>query len=277
MAHSYKILIVDDNESVRKTLAGVFADAGYLVRTAGDEEGAIKALNSEYFHFIIIDIRLQGNDDNDESGVELTGIIRGKNIDSQIIFITGKAVRGQHLTFAKEYNVLAYIEKTDNWVENVLETIDIFSSPELIAYHRNREDAQIFLSYAREDQEKVEEIYEKLLAAGFKPWMDTKDILPGEDWEIAIKKAAKNSKFFIACLSHNSVTKRGFLQKEFTIALAIKEEKLEDDIYLIPLRLEICDVPERFGSIQWVDLFDDSGWVKLLKAIRVGIERLSIT
>ena len=132
------------------------------------------------------------------------------------------------------------------------------------------------MSYSRNDQEKVEEIYDKLLSAGFKPWMDTKDILPGEKWEPAIQKAVKNSKFFIACLSQNSVTKRGFLQKEFTTALTITEEKLEDDIYLIPVRLDICDVPDRLATIQWVDLFDDSGWIKLLKAIRVGIERLSI-
>jgi len=34
--------------------------------------------------------------------------------------------------------------------------------------------AQIFLSYARDDRKKVEKLYQKLLAAGFKPWMDVK-------------------------------------------------------------------------------------------------------
>ena len=39
--------------------------------------------------------------------------------------------------------------------------------------------AQIFLSYAREDAERVENLYQKLSDAGFKPWMDKKDILGG--------------------------------------------------------------------------------------------------
>ena len=180
--------------------------------------------------------------------------------------------------FAKEYNVLSYIEKGEagDWVEDVYDTVEIFSSSEIMAAQRDREKAQIFLSYAREDQEAVEEIYQKLFAAGLKPWMDTKDILVGEDWELAIENAVHNSHFFMACLSPNSVGKRGFLQKEFSIALDIKEEKLKDDIYLLPVRLDICKVPDQFKSIQWVDLFNDSAWVRLLKAIQEGIRRLDI-
>jgi len=133
---------------------------------------------------------------------------------------------------------------------------------------------QIFFSYASEDKEQVEQLYQKLLDAGFKPWMDTKDILPGERWEYSINKAVRESDFFIVCLSTNSVSKRGFLQKEIKNALNIWQEKLEEDIYLIPVRLEKCEVPESLKVFQWVDLFDDDWFSKLLKAINVGLERL---
>jgi hypothetical protein len=136
-----------------------------------------------------------------------------------------------------------------------------------------RETAQIFLSYTRADEDKVEQLYQRLSAAGFKPWMDTKDILPGEDWEVAIRRAIRHSDFFLACLSANSVNRRGFIQKEIKFALDIWQEMLDSDIYLIPVRLEDCETPEGLRKLMWVDLFAEDGWTRLLEAIRVGLER----
>ena len=132
---------------------------------------------------------------------------------------------------------------------------------------------QIFLSYAREDEEKVKNLHQQLSDAAFKPWMDKKDILPGEIWQSCIQKAIQRSDFFLACLSAKSVKKRGFLQKEIEDALNIWLEKLEDDIYLIPVRLEDCEVAERLRKFQWVNLFEEDGWTRLVKAIQVGMER----
>jgi hypothetical protein len=133
--------------------------------------------------------------------------------------------------------------------------------------------AQIFLSYARKDEEKVENLYQKLSDAGFKPWMDKKDILPGEQWPSSIQRAIRDSDFFLVCLSTNSVKKRGWVQKEMKQALDHWQEKLEDDIYLIPVRLEDCEPPESLRAFQWVDLFEKDGWTQLQEAIRVGMER----
>ncbi len=133
--------------------------------------------------------------------------------------------------------------------------------------------AQIFLCYAREDRGKVESLYQRLSDAGFKPWMDIKNILPGERWELAVKKAVRRSDFFLACLSAHSVDKRGWIQREIKEALDIWQEKLEDDIYLIPVRLEDCEVLESLCVFQWVNLFEEDGWTRLVKAIQVGMGR----
>jgi len=134
-------------------------------------------------------------------------------------------------------------------------------------------EAQIFLSYAREDRGKVEDLYQKLFDSGFKPWMDKKDILPGEKWESCIQKAIRHSDLFLVCLSANSVDKRGWFQKEISQALDIWKEKLESDIYLLPVRLEDCKVPERLAEFQYVNLFEGDGWALLVKAIQVGVGR----
>jgi len=133
--------------------------------------------------------------------------------------------------------------------------------------------AQVFLSYAREDEEKVKNLHQKLSRLGFKPWMDKNDILPGEKWKSSIQKAIQCSDFFLVCLSANSFSKRGFLQKEIKDALDIWQEMLDSDIYLIPVRLEDCEVPENLRDFQWVNLFEEDGWIRLVKAIQVGMER----
>ncbi len=135
---------------------------------------------------------------------------------------------------------------------------------------------RIFLSYAREDEKQVKQLYKDLISADFSPWMDTEDLLPGESWRAGIENAIKHSAIFLACLSLHSVGKRGFIQKEIKYALDVQDEMLESDIYLIPVRLEDCVVPERLRDHQWVDLFDEDGLSRLLIAIYEGLDRRTL-
>ncbi|HMG73136.1 MAG TPA: TIR domain-containing protein [Pyrinomonadaceae bacterium] len=103
--------------------------------------------------------------------------------------------------------------------------------------------------------------------------MDRKRILPGENRRLAIEKAMQSADFFIACLSTNSVDERGGLQSQFKYALASLRDKLDSDIYLIPVRFEDCEVPDDFKNLQMADLFTDEGQSQLLMALEVGLER----
>jgi len=132
---------------------------------------------------------------------------------------------------------------------------------------------RIFLSYVSEDEERVEHLYQRLSDAACKPWMGKKDILPGEAWEPSIERAIRAADFFLACLSTNSVNTRGVIQREIKRALDIWQEKLDHDIYLMPIRLEDCEIPESLRRFQWVDIFEEEGWARLVEAIKVGLER----
>jgi len=131
----------------------------------------------------------------------------------------------------------------------------------------------VFLSYARDDQDAVKLIYTKLQAEGYSPWMDQFDILPGENWERSIRNAIQKADFFLIFLSPYSVNRRGVLQKEIRAALDAWNTMLASDIYLIPVRLGDCSIPGELSDFQWVDIFDTSGWNKLLSAIKVGLKR----
>lgn len=132
---------------------------------------------------------------------------------------------------------------------------------------------KIFISYATEDKKIVEELYQKLSDSGFSPWMAPKDILGGEDWQQSIKRAIKEANFFIICLSKNSVRKRGIIQEEIKEALDIWKQKLIDDIFLIPIMLEKCEMPGNLSKFQWVNLNDPDGFDRLKKSIEIGMQR----
>jgi len=131
-----------------------------------------------------------------------------------------------------------------------------------------------FVSYAREDKAKVRRLCASLRRRGFRPWLDVDDILPGQIWKDTLLSAIRNAEFFVACLSTKSVAKRGVIQEEIREALAIWQQKLPEDIYLIPVRLESCDVPSLLTRFQWVDLFEKRGIEKLALALAEGARRL---
>lgn len=133
---------------------------------------------------------------------------------------------------------------------------------------------RIFLSYTRKDSANVKELYQKLKQAGYHPWMDIEDILPGQDWEQVLIQAINDAVFFLACLSTNSIDHRGVVQQEIKHALQVWRRKLDDDIYFIPVRLNDCQVPEALAKFNWLDLFQEHGFSRLLAALRTQMERL---
>lgn len=134
----------------------------------------------------------------------------------------------------------------------------------------------VFISYATEDYDKVLPIYEYLEKIGLQPWMDKKNLIPGEDWEKALWKAARKADFFLICLSPLAINKRSFLQREVKRALTIWEEKLEEDIYLIPIKIEECEIPDSLKNFQWTELFKEDDFDAITRAIMEGAKRRNI-
>jgi hypothetical protein len=131
---------------------------------------------------------------------------------------------------------------------------------------------RVFLCHSSGDKPTVIELYERLVKDGIDAWLDKEKLIPGQDLEVEIPKAVKNSDIVIVCLSSQSVTKEGFVQKEIKFALDLADEKPEGTIFIIPARLEDCDVPERIKRLHWVDLFSNDGYERLLNALQIRAE-----
>jgi DNA-binding response OmpR family regulator len=131
----------------------------------------------------------------------------------------------------------------------------------------------LFLSYAHADVQQAEKIYQVLSRQGYKPWMDVHDIAGGEDWLHAINAAIDKSELFVPILSNNSVNRRGMIIKEMQRALDKWRGMLPDDIYVIPIRLDDCPIPELIQHIQVLDWEVGKGKSKLFQAIDVAMKR----
>ena len=127
---------------------------------------------------------------------------------------------------------------------------------------------RIFLCHSKGDKATIRDYYRRLQEHGANPWLDEEDLLPGHVWEPEIKKAVKSSAAVVVFLSKTSITSSGFVHKEIKLALDVADGQPEGSIFLIPARLDECEVPERLSHIQWVDLFRDGGYEKLLRTLR---------
>jgi formylglycine-generating enzyme required for sulfatase activity len=138
----------------------------------------------------------------------------------------------------------------------------------------NQAKPRIFLCHAKEDKPHVIELYHQLEEAGYNPWLDKYDLLVGQDWWTEIEKIISDPyNLVVVCLSRQSIDKRGVVQREITRALDVLDDMPEDTIYLMPARLELCDVPRRLSRLQWVDLFEEDGLEYLKRSLGLEISK----
>lgn len=133
---------------------------------------------------------------------------------------------------------------------------------------------KVFLCHASADKPKVRELYRYLRRRGIKPWFDEMDLIGGQDWQVEIPKAIAISDAIIICLTKNSIDKEGYVQKEIKFALDKALEMPEGRIYLIPVRFEECEVPFSLSRYQWVDLFDEIGFTRLMRSLKTRAGQL---
>ena len=138
-----------------------------------------------------------------------------------------------------------------------------------------KSEIQIFLAHASEDKPAVLALHDRLKQAGYKPWLDKKDLIPGQIWRDEIPKAIKASQIFLACLSAKSANKQGYIQRELRIALDTLGQMLLGTIFFIPMRLEECEIPDlrlaevglNLRDLHWLDYWEEDGFEQLERAI----------
>jgi len=132
---------------------------------------------------------------------------------------------------------------------------------------------KVFISYAREDSKIAEFVFDFLVLYHHDPWLDKRKLLPGQQWDDEIKLALKKTDFIILLFSKTSVSKRGYVQREFKLALDYCKEKLDSDIFIIPCKIDDCEIPEKFSKYQYIDLRNPASLGLLLGALDLQRKR----
>lgn len=84
MDRGARIIVVDDDESIRKTLSAILEDEGYVVDTAESGKEALLKTNANLYNLALIDVRLL-----DMEGTELLIRIKETVPRMRKIIITG--------------------------------------------------------------------------------------------------------------------------------------------------------------------------------------------
>jgi TPR repeat protein len=129
--------------------------------------------------------------------------------------------------------------------------------------------ADIFISYAREDEATAVHLRDVLAEQGWDVWRDREGIVTGTSWERAIEDALDAAKCVIVVWSRAALSSH-FVRDEASVARNANK--------LVPVQIENLDIPLGFRGIQTANLVGWDGSVdapefrKLIRALseRVG-------
>ncbi len=116
MDKNVRILIVDDDESIRKTMKAILEDEGYQVDFADSGKEAVQKTNNAAYNLALLDIRLP-----DMDGVELLKLMKDSVPRTRKIMVTGYPSM-QNAISAVNKNADAYLVKPVD-VEKLLDTV----------------------------------------------------------------------------------------------------------------------------------------------------------
>jgi DNA-binding NtrC family response regulator len=116
MDETARILIIDDDENIRKVLETILADEGYIVDSAETAKKGIEKSDKAFYNLALIDVRLP-----DMEGIELLSKLRNTKPKMRKIIVTGYPTL-QNAMAAVNKGADAYVMKPFD-VERILQTI----------------------------------------------------------------------------------------------------------------------------------------------------------
>lgn len=282
------ILLADDSITIQKVVDLTFQDPSIRTVAVGDGDTACKRIKDTHPSLVLADVHMPGR-----SGYEVCRFAKQLNPAIPVVLLVGAfepldeseyRACGADAVLEKPFEPEVLLDMVEALLGGrsprtslVLSSRRVLHDPEL------RADAaqpipetrlRVFLCHASQDKPAVRTLYRRLSQAGYLPWLDEEDILPGQDWDLAIRRALRQAHAVLVCLSRASVSKTGYVQKELGEALDLLAEQPEGTIFLVPLLLEQCEVPERLKHLQVARLYEVTGYEKLQAALQERVREV---
>lgn len=129
----------------------------------------------------------------------------------------------------------------------------------------------VFLSYAKEDFEAADRLYNLLKEIGYTPAMDKRDVIGGDKWEERLEQLQQHASKLIFLISEHS-TRSVPCQDELNLATKL-------GVQIIPVRLDDTpanQLPEQVRELQYIRLSRPEHWTsnlsKIEDAIRLNLD-----
>lgn len=282
MRNKLTILVLEPTEFVHSTIErfyeGVFKSYGYecvflFVKNAfaiiGNGKETLSIFKKNKIDLFICELSLfKREGDNDRAGLE---VIKRVKTDFPNLFVICHSSHNLHFSAAQQFHPsfdlftdkkklpdLTYQQYISDFLKTKLPLPNAYDTSLF---------RKVFISYAREYFNYADDLYTFLKDHGFDPWLDKRKLLPGANWDNKIKRALKESDFIILLLSSVSVKKRGYIQREYKSALDYREQKLDDDIYIIPVLIDDCIVPDKLTAFQWIKYDEKNAFFNILNSL----------
>lgn len=139
---------------------------------------------------------------------------------------------------------------------------------------------RVFICHGIHNNEIVLSLYRHLIAESWIiPWLEDEDLLPGQDRELEIEKTLESTDVALICISRQSSEQEGYIQREIDSIIRIAQEKLRGSIFIIPIRLDDCEIPRSLRPWKHVDLNSyeivSSSYKLLLKSMERRLDTVS--
>ena len=133
-------------------------------------------------------------------------------------------------------------------------------------------NAEVFISYASKDRDRILDLVDRLDAAGVSVWIDQMSIEGATMWSQEIVAAIRSCKVLILAISSSSADSENVVKE---LALASEGRKR-----ILPVYLESAEIPEsmayQLAGIQRVEFFDGDEEVGQQSVIR-ALAKLGVT
>lgn len=129
----------------------------------------------------------------------------------------------------------------------------------------------VFLSYCREDGAQAARVRTGLEARGIRVWMDSSEILAGQDWDTQIKAAIEKVDFFLVLNSATLLgTYEGYVNTELKLALARGTSIM--GAFVCPLKIDESDLRGDLKHSHAIPVTSDDGLDQLANHLERNLQ-----
>jgi hypothetical protein len=128
---------------------------------------------------------------------------------------------------------------------------------------------KVFLCYASEDRDEVEQINSHLRGHGIEPWQDKQNLRAGDNWDRQLKQVINRQVDYVIVVQTPAMIRQieGYFYKEITIALDRQQTIAEGFRFILPVTLGGSAVLPQLQQLHQIAVDRLDGLAQLVEAI----------